>query len=422
MRLLICIAVSALGFTLATSAAHADDIRVIVGFKGKAAKSVVEGHGGRCRGVVGRAVVATLPARKIAALRAAAAVAYVEEDVIVEAAKREKADNPKKGNGRTKTKPAPDEPTDPEPTDPEPTPTPPDPVDIQKPSAPASSSGHPSETTPWGVARVDAPSTTYTGKGVKVAILDSGIDVDHPDLWANIGPMHDFVGTTAEDGYGHGTHVAGTVAAVDNDFGCVGVAPEATLYVGRVLDDNGSGYASDTAAAIRWATQHEVHVVNMSLGISSNNSAVASACSDAESAGILLIASAGNNGDGSLSTNETLYPASLSSCVAVGATNSSDGLASWSNSGPQLEVSAPGVSIYSTHKGGTYTQKSGTSMASPHAAGIAVLLVESLTVDGSAPSLSTLRTALRLQVRDKGATGRDVGYGYGIVDWDLSNN
>jgi len=197
----------------------------------------------------------------------------------------------------------------------------------------------------------------------------------------------------------------------------IGVAPGASLYAVRVLDRRGSGWWSDIADGITWCKTNGMNVANMSLGGSSSVSAVESACSSAETAGVLLIAAAGNSGDGNTSTTETGYPAAYASVVAVGATDINDNLASFSNTGSYVEVSGPGVSVRSTYKGASYGTLSGTSMASPHAAGMAALLwAQKLSLSQTATA-STVRTALQSRVRDMGAAGKDNGYGYGIVHY-----
>ena len=358
----------ALGGCLAGSAL-ADDVRVIVGFKGSPDAALVARLGGQAGATIasGRAVAATVPAGKIASLRADPDVAYVEEDVIVE-------------------------------------------VD-GKPSTPP-----PAESTPQGVTTVGGGLTTDTGAGVDVAIIDTGIDQNHPDLEANIGAGYNFVANTAnpEDDNGHGTHVAGTIGAIDNTIGVVGVAPGVTLHAVKVLDRRGSGYLSTVAAGIDWCADNGIEIANMSLGASSGASTLEAACDAADTAGVLLVAAAGNSGDGSLSTNEWSYPAAYASVVSVGATSlSGSTLASFSNTNSDVEVSAPGSGVLSTYKGDKYSTLSGTSMASPHAAGVAALFWAA--TEGS--DNTSVRASLVAEAVDKGATGEDNGFGAGVVHY-----
>jgi subtilisin family serine protease len=360
---------TALCVTLLCGLATADDVRVIIGFKGRADPRIVEDLGATDLRKLSnsRAIRAVVPASAVSRLRSRADVAYVEED----------------GIATTLAKPA--------------------------------SASQPAQQTPWGITQVGAPVSGNTGSGIKVAVIDTGIDLDHPDLQANIAGKIDFTGSRkgAEDQNGHGTHVAGTIGGLQNSIGVVGVAPQASLYAVRVLDARGYGWWSDIADGIGWCASNGIHVANMSLGASSAPTAVKDACDSAYGAGVLLIAAAGNSGDGNTSTTETSYPAAYATVVAVGATNSSNGLASFSNTGSYLELAGPGVSVLSTYKGGGYATLSGTSMASPHAAGMAALLWGVV----ASPSASSVRTALQTRAQDLGAAGWDAGFGYGLVHY-----
>ncbi len=259
----------------------------------------------------------------------------------------------------------------------------------------------------WGVKRIGAGTVHDTGNkgtGVKVAIIDSGIDYTHPDLDGNYVRGYDFVNedTDPMDDYGHGTHVAGTVGAEDDGVGVVGVAPEAALYALKVLDAGGSGYYSDVIAALDWAVTNGIEVTNNSYGSTGDpGEAVKAAFDKAESAGILNVCSAGNNGNPPGMGDNVGYPARYESCIAVAATDDSDSRAKWSSTGPDLDISAPGVSINSTLLGGGYGTKSGTSMACPHVAGTLALNLQ----------YSIFETA-----DDLGPSGWDSKYGWGLVN------
>lgn len=290
----------------------------------------------------------------------------------------------------------------------------------------------PPQVLPWGVDRIDADLawTNSTGLEVKVAILDTGIDKDHPDLGDNIMDGVNFVKIRGkiiadqwDDDNGHGTHCAGIVAAVDNDIGVIGVAPQAYLYGVKVLDRRGSGYVSDIILGIQWSIDKGMQVINMSLGTSSDVQSLHDACDAAEAAGIVVIAAAGNSGDTD-PDSDVIYPAKYDSVIAVAATDDTDARASWSSDGPKVELAAPGVDIYSTWKGGDYATKSGTSMACPHVTGTAALVLaapedtarDSITNGDGTWTNEEVRAVLQATADDLGAEGFDNYYGHGLVD------
>src|SRR5262249_29752231 len=188
------------------------------------------------------------------------------------------------------------------------------------------------------------------GAGVKVAVIDTGIDCGHPDLQANCIYGVSYVkGSKPLDDHGHGTHVAGIIGARDNGFGVIGVAPEATLYAVKVLDANGSGSFSAVASGIVWAVKNGMHVINMSLGSSSYSQTLADAVKAASDAGVLVVSAAGNSG----CCDTVLYPAKLPESMAVAAVDANDQRASFSSTGAEVDVAAPGVAILSTVPTGT---------------------------------------------------------------------
>ena len=276
----------------------------------------------------------------------------------------------------------------------------------------------------WGVQRTGAGTVHgigNTGVGVAVAILDSGIDATHPDVGPNIAGGFDFVNNDPDpmDDNGHGTHVAGTVAALDNDIGVVGVAPEASLYALKVLNASGSGSWSDIIAALEWAVDNGIQVTNNSYGSGKNPGGIVQAAFDnSAAAGILHIAAAGNSGNPRGKGNNVGWPARYDSVVAVAATDQNDNRARFSSTGDQVELAAPGVDINSTKLGGGYIEFDGTSMASPHVAGAAALVIAAGITDTSGNGLinDEVRQALNNTATDLGDTGRDSLYGFGLVN------
>jgi len=278
----------------------------------------------------------------------------------------------------------------------------------------------PLEVLPWGIDKIDAELVWPSGNTadpVKMAIIDTGIDVKHPDLTANLKGGVSTVGytTSYNDDNGHGTHVAGIVGAVDNEIGVIGAGPAIDLYAVKVLDRRGSGYLSDVIEGLDWAIAHGMQVVNMSLGTSADVLSFREAVQRVNSAGIVQVAAAGNSG------GSVIYPAAYPEVIAVSATDNTDTIASWSSRGPEVDLAAPGVSIYSTYKGQTYKTLSGTSMAAPHVAGAAALVLNSaigaydLNGNGVWDPIE-VQNKLQDKAVDLGSHGFDNLYGWGLVN------
>ncbi|MCG0274849.1 MAG: S8 family peptidase [Thermosediminibacteraceae bacterium] len=246
---------------------------------------------------------------------------------------------------------------------------------------------------PWGVKKVAAQPVwkTCRGEGIRVGVVDTGIDLDHPDLKENIKEAYGVLDCkNIIDDNGHGTHVAGTIAALDNDIGVVGVAPKVEIYSVKAFDKHGRGTVSSIVEALNWCLEKKVHVINMSFGIRHNSFTLRRAVQALLRNNIVLVAAAGNVGR----ENSVLYPAKYPEVIAVAACNQNDRPASFSSSGPEVDITAPGVDILSTHKNGTYKLMSGTSMATPHVAGAAALLL-SLTNMNADDVKSILKNAAK---------------------------
>ncbi|WP_053403394.1 S8 family serine peptidase [Priestia koreensis] len=263
----------------------------------------------------------------------------------------------------------------------------------------------------WGVQAVHASyawKSTYTGKGVKVAVLDTGIG-PHEEVNVVKGVSMVSYTTSFRDDHGHGTHVAGIIAAKNNTRGTVGVAPNAELYAVKVLDSNGNGYLSDIIKGIMWAVNEQVDIINMSFGTSTPSQALEQAINIATQNGIQVVVAAGNSG--SSKTPGLLYPAKYEPVIAVGSVDKDMNRSSFSSYGPELDVVAPGSSIQSTYLFNSYARLSGTSMAAPHVAGDLALLKEAFP-NASAQELSQ---KLFTTAKDVGPLGKDDMYGYGLI-------
>jgi len=230
---------------------------------------------------------------------------------------------------------------------------------------------------PWGIRRVNAAASWTTprgqGQGAAVAIIDTGISRSHPDLAGLViggfNALDPKKPDAWDDDQGHGSHVAGTVAGRRDGKGVVGVAPMAKLYAVKVLDADGNGGYSSVIAGIEWAVKRGVRVANMSLGADEGSEALKRAITAASKAGLTIVAAAGNGG------GPVGFPASYPETIAVGASDAKDGVADFSSRGPEVDFIAPGVNVKSVKMEGGWEELSGTSMATPHVAGLAALAV-----------------------------------------------
>ena len=312
----------------------------------------------------------------------------------------------------------------------------------------------------WGLKRINAENAwkLSTGQGAVVAVLDTGVDYNHPELasqiWHNTLEIPgneidddnngyvddytgwDFVGSNYEnntedndviDGNGHGTHVSGIIAAEKNSEGIVGVAPDAKILPVKVVDDTGCGTADMIAEGIRYAIDMGIRIMSISLGGLGAPSIVIDAIDYAISKGAIIIVAAGNE----LCDASLCYPAGLNGVVTVAATDYSDKVASFSNFGNTIDVAAPGVDILSLRASGTdmyedggqhfvpggdaaaqYCWANGTSMATPFVSGLAALMLS----QEPALTLADFTRRLRFSSVDLGTAGFDYHYGWGRID------
>lgn len=297
----------------------------------------------------------------------------------------------------------------------------------------------------WNLRQIEAPAAwkvvTGTAKLI-IAVVDSGLQLDHPDLiaqrWINVAEIpgnyadddgngkvddvngwhfyHNYTSSgympaenaDVRDDYGHGTHVAGiAAAAANNGVGITGLAPGARVMPIKVLDQYGNGWYSDIALGITYAADNGARVINLSLGGTEDSQTLRAAVDYARDRGALVVAATGNTG------GAVLYPAAYDPVLAVAATDQADHVAYFSNRGPQVDIAAPGVDIYSTWPWVTgYFTKSGTSMATPHVSGLAAL-VWTIQPDASAAVVIRSITATACDVE---ANGWDETTGWGRID------
>lgn len=287
----------------------------------------------------------------------------------------------------------------------------------------------PTAQVPWGVVRITGADTVPAGgASVSIAVLDTGVAVAHPDLARRIRGCKDFtqpkvsvVDNTCVDDNGHGTHIAGIIAADGgkDGKGIYGVAPEATVLAYKVCADSGSCWSDDIAVAIRSAVDAGAQIITLSLGSDSASSLIADAITYATDKGALVVAAAGNDGPYSDSID---FPAALAKTVSVAAIDADGAIPDWSSRGinettktwsmqdGDVELVAPGVNIESTFKDGGYAILSGTSMAAPHVAGLAAVLWQK---HAESPADAT-RTLLHELAHDIAPIGDDDASGWGL--------
>ncbi|WP_051591205.1 S8 family serine peptidase [Bacillus sp. UNC438CL73TsuS30] len=262
----------------------------------------------------------------------------------------------------------------------------------------------------WYLNKIQMPKAWDITKGssqIKVAVIDDGVQQDHPDLKGKIvSPFNAVTGNARYTPHEHATHVAGIIAASFNKTGIAGIAPNVKIMPINVFDgEEASDYA--VALGIKYAVEHHADVINMSLGSPNYSVLLDYYANYAKSKGVILIAAAGNDG-----TFTKTYPAALGSVVGVGATTSSDHVAFYSNKGSFVDFTAPGSNIFSSINGSSYAHLTGTSMASPVVSGVAALIRSRnpfLTPD-------QVESVMKHSVVDLGTKGRDDYYGYGRID------
>lgn len=227
---------------------------------------------------------------------------------------------------------------------------------------------------PWGVKAIHAPQawSRSTGVQVRVGVIDTGVDFRHPDLRHSLASGINLLhrGMLPLDDNGHGTHIAGTLAAAGGSRGMMGVAPRSLLYPVKAFDHTGSAYVSDIVLGIDWCVQNKIDIINMSFGMKNSSKALHNVVLNAYNAGIAVIASSGNDGK-----RGGDYPARYPETIAVGAINKKRQVAGFSNRGAYIDVYGPGESVPSCWLRDAYKEMSGTSMATSHVTGAAALLL-----------------------------------------------
>ncbi|TVX96835.1 S8 family peptidase [Cohnella terricola] len=228
---------------------------------------------------------------------------------------------------------------------------------------------------PWGVRHIQAPRawSRTTGLRVKVGVIDTGADFGHPDLHHSLERGINLLNRLAppQDDNGHGTHIAGTIAAANALHGMIGVAPRSTIYPVKAFDHNGTAYVSDIILGIEWCVRHQMDVVNMSFGMKTKSRSLLNAVNHAYHSGVLIVASSGNDGR----VGDIDYPAGYPHTIAVGATNRASRIAKFTNRSSSIDIYAPGDRIVSSWLSGKQREMSGTSMATAHVTGAVALLL-----------------------------------------------
>ncbi len=274
----------------------------------------------------------------------------------------------------------------------------------------------------WGLNQFKIPEAWKTSRGasVKIAVLDTGCQINHSDLDGQVIDARDFTNSPYGPGdvQGHGTHVAGVIGAKENDQGVVGLCPDIReggggLLIGKVLGDDGSGQASWIAEGIHWAVGSGAQIISMSLGSPIESPTISEAIRNAVSSGAIVVAAAGNDGARDGGDDSVNHPGRQHETIAVAAVTREGRLARFSSRGPQVDIAAPGQNILSTWRDGGWARLSGTSMATPFVSGVLGLVLSSgIKIDG----LAELRRLLKDSSKDAGTPGRDHGFGWGLID------
>lgn len=273
----------------------------------------------------------------------------------------------------------------------------------------------------YGIKMIEASKewNETKGKEINIAILDTGIDFNHPDLKERVKGGYNFTTSNSldfMDRQGHGTHCAGIAAASLNKTGVVGVAPESNLYALKVLSDDGKGSLDWIIKAIDWCINNNIHIISMSLGSNQSHHLVHQAIKRAYQKGIVMIAAAGNDGNGKSDTVD--FPARYPEVIAVSAVDVKENLGSFSSTGLDVEIASSGVDVLSTYLNSGYAKLSGTSMACPHISGaVALLQSKSLIRYNRYLKPEEVRLLLQMYSEDLGVKGKDEKFGFGLFSF-----
>jgi subtilisin len=272
---------------------------------------------------------------------------------------------------------------------------------------------------PWGITRIGADKawSVSRGEGVKIGFLDTGIEISHQDLKDNCKGGVNLLSPPSPpfDDNGHGTHVAGIIAAVDNNFGVLGASPRVYLYAVKVLNYSGEGYFSDVISGLEWCVQNDIAIINLSFGSDQPSPALHTAIKKVVAAGKIIVAAAGNDG----TYHSVDYPAAYPEVIAVGAVDEFDQVTPFTSRGTELNLVSPGVNILSTARKGFYKRMSGTSMAAAHVTGAAAILKRLFPADGYEEILKALQTTAE---KLPGRSSDEQGAGLVRVDKIVSMN
>lgn len=272
----------------------------------------------------------------------------------------------------------------------------------------------------WGIKKIQADEAwkITKGAGVKVAFLDTGVSLNHPDLRGGIKGGINILNPNSQpkDDNGHGTHVAGIIGARLNGFGVTGVAPESDLYAIKAFDSNGNANLSDIVHGLQWCLDQDIKLVNLSFGLPKNHRLLGTMVQKAAAAGLIMVCAAGNEGRDEPG-DSVLYPARYSETIAVSASTPDDRIADFSSKGPGVDYIAPGADILSTNLKGRYDAQSGTSFAAPHVTGILALLLGfgNTSYAKTAVNPESLRTVMTKTAQKLPKLKRDE-QGYGLVN------
>jgi len=264
-----------------------------------------------------------------------------------------------------------------------------------------------SQTIDWGTNILNIPAIHalgITGSGIKVAVIDTGIDRDHPDLQGGIYEIKNVTGEPFAATHGHGIGAAGIIGARNNNTGILGTAYDCQILGIKGMRESGGGSLTEIIAGIDYAITSMVHIINLSLGTTSNAPAFEAAIKRATAAGIYVVCSAGNAGQ----DNSVVYPARYEESYAVGATNQAGKVSAFSSRGWEVDIAAPGERVLTTWKNKSYARVSGTSFSAPYVAGLFALFLHA--------GIKISHKRLKLTAIDIEEPGQDQKSGHGLID------